>query len=201
MSNRVPGVAVCLAASVSAPAFGRDDAAPNADDASEADVIALTGAKQNLSLQKSETSVELSDARRIEREVLFSIDDVLLREANVTVGTRYDWEGFRDSGRQGAVETDPPICVVTLPTGPLPHGGVTYSFDEDRSISLSVQRGYRLGNANIRAFANNLFDEHFVTRKDFAAVNTTTGGLDVRSNARFEVNDPRLAGVGIEVAF
>ncbi|MEM6485719.1 MAG: TonB-dependent receptor [Pseudomonadota bacterium] len=61
--------------------------------------------------------------------------------------------------------------------------------------------GLRFGPYDIYSFANNLFDERFVTRRDFAGVNTGTGAIDVRPQARFQVNQPRIVGVGVQAAF
>lgn len=61
--------------------------------------------------------------------------------------------------------------------------------------------GYREGPIDVYLFANNLFDERFVTRRDFVAVNTGNGGFDVRPNARFQVNQPRIAGIGVQARF
>ncbi|MEM6826637.1 MAG: TonB-dependent receptor [Pseudomonadota bacterium] len=66
---------------------------------------------------------------------------------------------------------------------------------------VNARAGYRTGPVDVYVFANNLFDEEFVTRRDFAAVNTGTGGIDVRPNARFQISQPRIAGLGVQARF
>ncbi|MEL7022681.1 MAG: TonB-dependent receptor [Pseudomonadota bacterium] len=88
------------------------------------------------------------------------------------IGVRYDEEDNINPGITGTVIVDPPNCVIAdfvpglgglpcdaflpAPVGDLvaaefdawlPRGAVTYRFDEYRSVSFSVQRGYRAGGA------------------------------------------------------
>ena len=66
---------------------------------------------------------------------------------------------------------------------------------------VNARAGYRTGPVDVYVFANNLFDEEFVTRRDFAAGNTGTVGIDVRPNARFLISHPRIAGLGVQARF
>lgn len=66
---------------------------------------------------------------------------------------------------------------------------------------VNARAGFRGEIFDIYVFANNLFDERFVTRRDFVFVNTGTGTVDTRANARFQVNEPIVAGVGIGFEF
>ena len=93
---------------------------------------------------------------------------------SVELGMRYDEEENLNPGLEGSVEVNPPSCVVApfipniggapcaalLRRSPpdltaakfdafLPRAAVTYNIDEDRSLSFSVQRGYRAGGAYI----------------------------------------------------
>ncbi|MEL6199124.1 MAG: TonB-dependent receptor [Pseudomonadota bacterium] len=88
------------------------------------------------------------------------------------LGVRYDEEENLNPGIVGTVIVDPPDCTIAsfvptfgglpcaallpAPSGDLvaaefdawlPRGAVTYRFDEYRSLSFSVQRGYRAGGA------------------------------------------------------
>lgn len=68
--------------------------------------ILVFGTKNNLSQQKTSTSVEIFTPERIENEVLFTVDDVLLRTPNVSVnligGTNYSIRGVNTRGVGGA---------------------------------------------------------------------------------------------------
>lgn len=77
---------------------------------------------------------------------------------------------------------------------------LTVNRNEDYFL-VNGRFGYREGPIDVYVFANNLFDEQFVTRRDFAGVNTGTGELDVRANARFQVSQPRIVGVGVQTRF
>lgn len=117
---------------------------------------------------------------------------------SVNLGARYDWEDFADIGIQGSVAVDPPTCTVAPfvpgigglpcsliipvtnepPRGAsfeafLPRGSVTYNFDEDRSIALSVARGYRAGGSflfNVPGAAPEIreFGPEFLTNYELA---------------------------------
>ncbi|MEM9530891.1 MAG: TonB-dependent receptor [Pseudomonadota bacterium] len=116
---------------------------------------------------------------------------------SVTLGARYDEEEFFNSGDQGSVTIEPANCVAAIPNLPplpcgvlfaqpegtpipadfeafLPRGTLTYRFDEDRSLSFSVQRGYRAGGASQRVVPGEgiseiiAFDPEFVTNYEVA---------------------------------
>ncbi len=79
-------------------------------------ILVVTGTKQGLSVQDTQTSVELFDEERIERDVLFSLDDVLQRTPNVSMqnvqtgysirGIGQDGVGFAGTGRTSTVYVD-----------------------------------------------------------------------------------------------
>ncbi|MEM6703981.1 MAG: TonB-dependent receptor [Acidobacteriota bacterium] len=48
------------------------------------DTITVTGTKQDLTVQETVTSVSVYDSERIDREVVFELDDILRQTANVT---------------------------------------------------------------------------------------------------------------------
>lgn len=89
------------------------------------------------------------------------------------VGARYDTEELTDNGNQGSITSDPPDCVLTegalagLPCTDifpinndepidadydafLPRASLTYRFDEARSLTFGIQRGYRAGGVYTR---------------------------------------------------
>jgi len=102
----------------------------------------------------------------------------------VSFGARYDHEEFITSGTQSELSVDPASCLATIPqptpdgvifidvpcqallpssTEPsqsnnfdvfAPRGSLIYSFDEDRSLAFSVQRGFRAGGTFVTASAN-----------------------------------------------
>ena len=140
----------------------------------------------------SSRQVETTENYAIFGDVTFDLND----RWSFNVGARYDWEDFVDSGRQGTVTAQPDNCVAELPFGPascallfpvtndpaqpasfeafLPRGGITYSFDQDRSVSFAVQRGYRAGGSVVQFIeatgAINVvpFDPEFVTNYELA---------------------------------
>ncbi len=65
------------------------------------DEIVVTGTKQNLTLQDTQTSVELYDAERIDREVVFELDDIFLRAPNVATGGPTGGVSIRGVARNG----------------------------------------------------------------------------------------------------
>lgn len=134
-----------------------------------------------------------TDNQALFAEVNYEIND----DWSITVGARYDEEEFFNSGDQGTVTIEPPECVATLPNLPplpcgllfaqpagtpipadfnafLPRGTVAYRIDDDRSLSFSVQRGYRAGGASQRTVPGEgiseiiPFDPEFVTNYEVA---------------------------------
>ena len=113
-------------------------------------------------------------------------------------GARYDREEFRDTGLTGTTTSNPPDCIfdpevpqigglpctalfpppADAPTSAdfsafLPRGSVIYSFDELRSLSFTVARGYRAGGSYLRAVPGQTpqlldFDPEFLTNFEFA---------------------------------
>ncbi|MEM0911354.1 MAG: TonB-dependent receptor [Pseudomonadota bacterium] len=61
--------------------------------------------------------------------------------------------------------------------------------------------GYEFDNFTISAFANNLFDRRFITRKEFIAVNSNTGAINTRANARFQINEERIVGISVDFIY
>ena len=97
----------------------------------------------------------------------------LLPGLSFTVGARYDYEDFTFSNT--SVTTPallPPVNVSGSTTYEafLPKAGVTYEFSENQAISLTIQRGYRAGGAQVNAFtgALNEFDPEFTTNYELA---------------------------------
>lgn len=117
---------------------------------------------------------------------------------SVNLGARYDQEDFTDTGLTGTTTSNPPDCVFD-PSVPgigglpctslfpppqdqpttadfsafLPRGAVIYNFDELRSLSLTVARGYRAGGSYIRAMPGEPvelldFDPEFLTNYELA---------------------------------
>ncbi|MEM8767260.1 MAG: TonB-dependent receptor, partial [Pseudomonadota bacterium] len=71
----------------------------------EIEEMVVYGTKQNLSLQDTQTSVELFTTEQIDEMVLFSLDDILLRTANVSmqnVQTGFSIRGISIGGTGGA---------------------------------------------------------------------------------------------------
>ena len=138
------------------------------------------------------TSLQTTENRAVFGELSYALGD----SWTVTLGARFDEEEFFNSGNQGTATFEPPACTVSLPTGTLPctalfppqrepsipadfdaflpRGALTYRFDDDRSLSFSVQRGYRAGGAIVRTVPSEAivelvpFDPEYVTNYEFA---------------------------------
>lgn len=80
--------------------------ASNADTTLAVEEILVYGTKENESIQKISTSVEVFTTERMEDEVLFTIDDILLRTPNVSLsligGTNFSIRGVNTRGVGGA---------------------------------------------------------------------------------------------------
>ncbi|MEM8814280.1 MAG: TonB-dependent receptor [Pseudomonadota bacterium] len=117
---------------------------------------------------------------------------------SLNVGARYDREDFSDTGLTGTTVSNPPDCIFdpavpnigglpcTLLFPPptdaptladfsafLPRGAVIYNFDELRSLSFTIARGYRAGGSYIRSIPGESvqlldFDPEFLTNYEFA---------------------------------
>ncbi|MEM1196441.1 MAG: TonB-dependent receptor [Pseudomonadota bacterium] len=119
----------------------------------------------------------------------------------IDLGARYDWEDFESSGLSGSLNPDPEDCTIPafvtflglggqpctalaplIITGEppamtsfgafLPRGSIIYDFDDDRSISFTIARGYRAGGVVQRIvitdFSLQTFDPEFLTNYEFA---------------------------------
>lgn len=141
---------------------------------------------------RSSMQTEKTENYAVFADVTFDLND----KWSFNVGARFDWENFLDTGAVGAVTSDPADCTIQFPfgTGPctallptappvelpasfnafLPRASIIYTVDEDRSVSFSVQRGYRAGGAIDQQ--NQLvgtvdivpFDPEFVTNYELA---------------------------------
>ena len=104
----------------------------------------------------------------------------LLEKWSLNFGARIDFEEFADTGTVGTATSTPENCIISpaiplpfagLPcslifpvqnTDPvsasfnafLPRGSITYNFDELRSLSATVARGYRAGGGYLRNLVN-----------------------------------------------
>lgn len=159
--------------------------------------LAVAGAPFPFDPPGSTISIITSRTTGVENYAVFGDFTYELTDSlRINVGARYDWEDFSDSGNIGSVVSDPPDCVFTLPSGPLPcanifpaqstpgapasfeaflpRGAIIYDFDEDRSLSLSAARGYRAGGATLRQIPELgisdivAFDPEFVTTYELA---------------------------------
>ncbi|MEM9289016.1 MAG: TonB-dependent receptor [Pseudomonadota bacterium] len=145
-------------------------------------------------LDSTVTSTSLA-GEKIENIAIFADFTFKLNEKwSFNIGARYDWEDFTDEGVQGEVTADPQDCTLATPFGViacsgllpvptgdprpadfsafLPRAGITYSFDELRSLSLVIQRGYRAGGSvfqQIDGVVNNRpFDPEYIWNYELA---------------------------------
>ena len=66
-----------------------------------AETIIVTGTKQNLSLQDTQSSVEAFTSERINREIAFDLDDLLIRTPNVSTNGTTNGVSIRGIARDG----------------------------------------------------------------------------------------------------
>lgn len=120
-------------------------------------------------------------------DVTFDVTDRL----HLNFGARVDREEIFDTGRQGTVTASTDPCTIVAPfligspctavrsatsdpaatpefTVFLPRGGVTYDFDDLRSLSFTVARGYRAGGAFTSGTEILEFDPEFITNYEIA---------------------------------
>ncbi|MEM0928996.1 MAG: TonB-dependent receptor [Pseudomonadota bacterium] len=140
------------------------------------------------------TTVQLIQDRAAETEnyaiygdLLFAVNDRI----SLNVGARYDWEDAADTGfsSETNISSDPCFVSLGLISGPcafflpassdgvqggatfeafLPRGGIIYNFDDNRSLSFMVQRGYRAGGFNIEQGEVVQFDAEYITNYELA---------------------------------
>ncbi len=113
---------------------------------------------------------------------------------SINVGARFDREDYSDTGNNGTATATPANCTVPAfgglpctmilpiqnepPTDTsfdafLPRATLIHSFDEDRSLSFGIQRGYRAGGTYIRVspttgFELGEFDPEYITNYELA---------------------------------
>ena len=127
-------------------------------------------------------------------DITFDIDE----RWSINLGVRQDWESFSDTGLTSAATSNPADCVFDasvpvfggLPCAAifpsssepsreadfnafLPRGSITYAFDDWRSVSFGIQRGYRAGGSFVFALAGEPietfeFDAEFITNYEIA---------------------------------
>ncbi|MEM8826401.1 MAG: TonB-dependent receptor [Pseudomonadota bacterium] len=130
--------AVMSAAPAKAQAFDAD-----ALEFADADVIVVTGTKQGLTLQESDVSVELFTPERLDREVLFDLDDVLQRVPNVTsIGLASDIN-IRGIGRNGLGSAGQGVTSnVYLDGAPIATTALSFGFESLWDVAqVEVLRG------------------------------------------------------------
>ncbi|MEM6746245.1 MAG: TonB-dependent receptor [Pseudomonadota bacterium] len=143
-------------------------------------------------------------------DVNFTLTDKL----SINLGARYDWETFTTPPIRFALRADPPDCIIApsfpniggepcvealtslfTPEGDLssdfeaflPRGSIIYDFDDDRSVSFNISRGYRAGGVfltttNGETFIGE-FDPEYLTNYEFAFRNEwPDAGVTVNAN-------------------
>lgn len=74
--------------------------------------------------------------------------------------------------------------------------------ETDSYVLVNGRAGYRFGGYEIALFANNLFDERFVTRQFLQGVTTNNNVVSIGdANGQFRVNTPRIFGVELLAEF
>ncbi len=162
-------------------------------------------------------------------DVTFELTDKL----KINLAARYDWENLDVSEPTGTLTSDPADCIIApfvpglggrpcvepflgiLFSGDaldttfeafLPRGTIIYDFDDDRSISFSISRGYRAGGVFVTGDSGGgtiigRYDPEYLTNYELAFRNEWPDvGLTVNANIFYsdwtdqQVNLPGLAG-------
>ncbi|MEM9758432.1 MAG: TonB-dependent receptor [Pseudomonadota bacterium] len=159
-------------------------------------LITLAGVGLPVEPIDSVLAITTSSPSRTTNEAIFADVTIDLNDRwALNLGARYDQESVGDNPTSGTVTADPESCILFgavpcavfaagfAPNEPalpndfeafLPRAGLTYQFDDERSISFNVARGYRAG--GVRSFLDpqtgmnviNEFDPEFVTNYELA---------------------------------
>lgn len=161
--------------------------------AAAASTFGIPAIPADASISIDSTRTEIIENYAIFGDLTYELNERI----SLNVGGRFDWEDFSDAGLIGSVTATPSSCVVNLivpgfgglpcaailpvsnepPRSAdfnafLPRGSVTYRFDDLRSVSFGVQRGYRAGGAYVRSTPDGLgtdeFDPEFITNYEVA---------------------------------
>ena len=70
--------------------------------------------------------------------------------------------------------------------------------NNDSYVLVNGRAGFRWNAFEFAIFANNLFDERFITRRFLQSVGTSSGVVSINDgNSQFRVNTPRIWGVEV----
>lgn len=107
------------------------------------DEIVVMGTKQGLTVQESEVSAEVFSAERIDRESVFSLDDLVLRTSNVTLGGNSDTITIRGIARSGIGDAGQGVTSnVYLDGAPISNEALFFGFDSLWDVAqVEVLRG------------------------------------------------------------
>ncbi|MEM9620675.1 MAG: TonB-dependent receptor [Pseudomonadota bacterium] len=111
-------------------------------------------------------------------------------EVSASIGLNYEHSSGFYTNWTASYQSDRESDVTNLSVNAL-----------DSFVVVNARVGMRWRNINTYLFANNLLDDRFATRLEFAGIDPATGALDVRPNARFQINEPRIVGVSMELEF
>ncbi|MEM8936973.1 MAG: TonB-dependent receptor [Pseudomonadota bacterium] len=162
-------------------------------------------------------------------DVTFELTDKL----KINLAARYDWENLDVSEPTGTLTSDPPDCIIapfvpglggrpcvepflgilfsgdaldTMFEAFLPRGSIIYDFDDYRSVSFSISRGYRAGGVFVTGDSSGgtiigRYDPEFLTNYEFAFRSEWPDvGVTVNANVFYsdwtdqQVNLPGIAG-------
>ena len=113
------------------------------DESQALETIVVVGTKQGLTLQESDVSVEMFSEVRMERESIFTLDDLVLRTSNVTLGGNGDTITIRGIGRSGVGDAGQGVTSnVYLDGAPVSTEALQFGFDSLWDVSqVEVLRG------------------------------------------------------------
>ncbi|MEM6554526.1 MAG: TonB-dependent receptor [Pseudomonadota bacterium] len=180
--------------------YFKDDLQSNTDQAFDVSLFGGTISPEGTLVLFQQTRSAETENYALYGDVAFQVND----KVSLNFGARYDKEEVKDTGFASSFFADVPDgvpCIISVPqlgAGPcdivfafsglagedpqgdvsyeafLPRGGIIYDFDDKKSISFVIQRGYRAGGLYvITDRATNIqevrdFDAEFITNYEVA---------------------------------
>lgn len=143
MKNGVHLAALAATLTYCSGAVAQDESTQAPNERNRVDEIVVTGTKQDLTVQEVDSSVEIFDADRLDREALFDLRDVLQRTPNVVSNGINSDISIRGVGRRGVGGAGGGVTSnVYLDGAPISNGALVFGSESVWDIDqIEVLRG------------------------------------------------------------